>query len=142
MSRSYRIDEDTSFYYDDEEIDVVEFQKLIGKSLPDNAELEIYEPDEDEDDESYLPVYGEAELRLHTVMLENAVISSINNEEITVLDEEGKEYEYKLADGARFYVDGKKERITDFKKAVKMDLSNVKIKYDNDGYVTHLYAEE
>ena len=42
----------------------------------------------------------------------------------------------------RFYVDGKKERITDFKKAVKMDLSNVKIKYDNDGYVTHLYAEE
>lgn len=159
LSRSYRIDEDTSFYYDDEEIDVVEFQKLIGKSLPDNAELEIYEPDEDEDDESYLPVYGEAdaefndeyyvypqtrikELRLHTVMLENAVISSINNEEITVLDEEGKEYEYKLADGARFYVDGKKERITDFKKAVKMDLSNVKIKYDNDGYVTHLYAEE
>lgn len=158
LSRSYRIDEDTDFYYDDEEIDVVEFQKLIGKSLPDDAVLDVYVPDDDEEDESYLDVYGEAdvefndeydvypqarikELRLRTVMLENAVISAINNERIIVLDEDGKEYEYKIADGARFYVDGKKERITDFKKAVKMNLSNVEIKYDNDGYVTHLYAE-
>ena len=74
-------------------------------------------------------------------MLETAVISAVNNEKITVLDENGYAYEYKLADGARFYVDGEKERITDFKKAVKLNYSTVEIKYDTDGYVTRISAE-
>ena len=38
-------------------------------------------------------------------------------------------------------MDGDKERITDFKKAVKLNLSTVEIKYNNEGYVTALYAE-
>lgn len=173
LSRSYRLDEDTDFYYDDEEIDIEDFQELLWKSLPDVdpddevvAEcvsdgsfdlLDRWEPDDD-DDEKYLNVYALAdvevndeyyvypqvrlkELRMHTVQLEEAVISAINNERIIVLDGEGREYEYKIADKARFYVDGDKERITDFKKAVKLNLSTVEIKYDNDGYVTTLKAE-
>ena len=89
-------------------------------------------------------VYPQAkikEIHLYRIELEEAVISDINNERIIVLDENGKEYEYKLDDMARFYVDGDKERITDFKKAVKMNLSKVQIKYNNEGYVTALYAE-
>ncbi|MDD5945679.1 MAG: S-layer homology domain-containing protein [Clostridia bacterium] len=171
LSRSYRIDDDTEFYYDDKEIDVEDFQELIGKSLPvvdttddvvkeciDNGfeVLDVWEADDDY--EKYLDIYGVAdtefndeyyvypqarikELHLKTVMLETAVISAVNNEKITVLDENGYAYEYKLADGARFYVDGEKERITDFKKAVKLNYSTVEIKYDTDGYVTRISAE-
>ncbi len=176
LSRSYRIDEDTDFYYDDEEIDIEEFQELLWKSLPevddeneviqeciDNktfTELDRWEDDDEDDDDGdrYLPVYAEAEvevndeyyvypqvlikkLYLSTVQLETAVISSINNESIIVLDDDGYEYEYKLADNARFYVDGDKVRITAFKKAVTLNLSTVEIDYDTDGYVTRLDAE-
>lgn len=172
LSRSYRIDDNTDFYYDDEEIDVEEFQELIGKSLPDVKEddeivaeciadgfeiLKVWEPDKD-DEEKYLNIYGVAEaefndeyyvypqaaikeLHMYSIMLEEAVISEINGEKVTVLDDEGREFEYKFADNARYYVDGKKKRLTDFKKAVRLNYSTVTIKYDNDGYITHMYAE-
>ncbi|GFI61331.1 hypothetical protein IMSAG049_00488 [Clostridiales bacterium] len=160
LSRSYRVDDDTAFYYDDKEIDELEFQELIGKSfsnVPEDSNFEIYKPDDD-DKEKYLSVYGTAEveyndeysvypqarikeLHLYTILLEEAVISYINSEKIVVLDEDGREFEYNIDDDARFYVDGKKKRINDFKKAVRLNFSTVTIDYDNDGYVTKLEAE-
>ena len=144
LSRSYIIDDDSDIYYDDDEIDYEELKELIGKTeTEDDLYLNIYATaDVDYDFEYY--VYPQArikEIHLYRIELEKAVISDINNERIIVLDENGREYEYKLDDMARFYVDGDKERITDFKKAVKLNLSTVEIKYNNEGYVTALYAE-
>ena len=152
LSRSYIIDDDSSLYYDDDEIDYDELLELLGKKkIGDDAE-------DDEKTEKYLHIYGEAEveyndeyyvypqaaikeLHMYSIMLEEAVISEINGEKVTVLDDEGREFEYKFADNARYYVDGKKKRLTDFKKAVRLNYSTVTIKYDNDGYITHMYAE-
>lgn len=144
LSRSYIIDEDSDIYYDDEEIDYGELLELIGETeTDDELYLNVYaEADVEYDFEYY--VYPQArieEIHLYTIQLEEAVIADINNERIIVLDENGREYEYKLDDMARFYVDGDKERITYFKKAVRLNLSKVEIKYNNEGYVTALYAE-
>lgn len=144
LSRSYIIEDDSDIYYDDEEIDYEELKELIGKvETEDELYLNIYATaDVEYNDEYYhYPQAKIKEIHLYRIELEEAVISDINNERIIVLDENGKEYEYKLDDMARFYVDGDKERITDFKKAVKMNLSKVQIKYNNEGYVTALYAE-
>lgn len=152
LSRSYIIDDDSSLYYEDDEIDYDELLELLGKKKIGDDE------EDDEKTEKYLHIYGEAEveyndeyyvypqaaikeLHMYSIMLEEAVISEINGEKVTVLDDEGREFEYKFADNARYYVDGKKKRLTDFKKAVRLNYSTVTIKYDNDGYITHMYAE-
>ena len=135
-----------------------EDDEIVAECIADGFEiLKVWEPDKD-DEEKYLNIYGVAEaefndeyyvypqaaikeLHMYSIMLEEAVISEINGEKVTVLDDEGREFEYKFADNARYYVDGKKKRLTDFKKAVRLNYSTVTIKYDNDGYITHMYAE-
>lgn len=144
LSRSYIVENDTDIYYDDEEIDYEELKELIGKTeTDDDLYLNIYATaDVDYNFEYY--VYPQAkikEMHLYRIELEEAVISYIDNEKIRVLDEDGREYEYRLDDMARFYVDGDKERITDFKKAVRLNFSTVEIKYNNEGYITALYAD-
>ena len=150
LSRSYIIDDDSEFYYDDEEIDLDELQDLVGKY--------IGEKPEDAEDRKFLPVYGTADvefndeyyvypqariktLRMHRIELETAIISSVTNESIVVLDKDGREYEYYIDDGARFYVNGDKVRITQFKSDVKLKLTEVSLRFKDDGYVTRVSAE-
>lgn len=169
LSRSYRIDLDTDLYYDDKEIDMEDFQELVGKSFPKvdkddenviDSGLVIIEPAEIEEDneKKYLNVYGVADvdynseyyvypqariekLELHLIKHEKAIISKVNNNSIVVLDDNGREFEYNISDNARFYVNGDKVRPSEFKKKVKLGLTTVEIKYDSNGYVTKLSAE-
>ncbi len=150
LSRSYIIDDDSDFYYDGEEIDLDELQELVGKY--------IGEKPDDAKDRKFLPVYGAAEveyndeyyvypqsriktLRMHRIELETAVISSVTNESIIVLDEDGREYEYYIDENARFYVNGNKVRITQLKSDVKLNLTEVALSFNSDGYVTKISAE-
>ena len=69
--------------------------------------------------------------------LEKALNTEYN---LIILDESGREIEYKIADGARFYVGDKKVRFSVFKKSVKPNLTSVEFLFDTDGYITRMEA--
>lgn len=137
LSRSYIIDDDSDIYFDDDEIDIDEIEGLLDQYLNVYGMADVQYNDEYD---VYPNVYIK-ELKMHYVLVDEGTLSYIDGEGIKVIDEDGKEYEYKFDSYVRYYLDGEKVRYTIFKKGVTTNLSTVELTYDNDGYITKIKAE-
>jgi len=137
LSRSYIIDDDSDIIFDDDEIDLDDLSELLDRYLNVYGSADVEYSDEYD---IYPNVYIK-ELKMHYVLVDKGTLSSIDGEKIKVIDDNGKEYEYKFDTNVRYYLDGEKVRFTEFKKGVTTNLSTVELTYDNDGYITKIYAE-
>ncbi|MPM76323.1 hypothetical protein SDC9_123321 [bioreactor metagenome] len=136
LSRSYIIDDNSNVYFDDDEIDLDDFTEILEKypNIYGVAEVE-YNDEYDIYPNAYIK-----ELKMKFILVEEGTLSSINGEEIKVIADDGKEYEYKFDSNVRYYLDGEKVRFTAFKNGVTANLSKVELTYDNDGYITRIKA--
>lgn len=137
LSRSYIIDDDSDIYFDDERIDLDDLAELLDKYLNVYGIADVQYNDEYD---VYPNVYIN-KIEMNYVLVDEGTLSSIDREEINVIADDGKEYEYKFDSNVRYYIDGEKVRYSEFRNSVKSNLSTVKLTFDSDGYITKIKAE-
>lgn len=138
MTRSYRIDDDTDIYFDDDEIDIDELEEYLDEYPEIFGSADVQYNDE-------YDVYPNAyvkELKTNFILKEEGTISEIDGETVKIVADDGREYEYKLDSVVRYYLDGKKVRLPAFREGVYTNVSKVQLTFDNLGYVTRIEAEK
>ena len=112
MTRSYRIDDDTDIYFDDDEIDIDELEEYLDEYPEIFGSADVQYNDE-------YDVYPNAyvkELKTNFILKEEGTISEIDGETVKIVADDGREYEYKLDSVVRYYLDGKKGKTSGIRR--------------------------